>query len=82
MNDIKKCWYYYKKYGQINNEEYEQFSPPRIETKNTEKLNITEDKTTKQILTQEDKMKADVIKKAMWENNTTLPSKTGEKFRK
>ena len=46
-----------------NKEKYQQDQPTRIETPNTENLNTTDPSTTKQELTQVDKINVDLIKK-------------------
>ena len=49
-------------YGQVNNEDYEQESPTRIETQNTENQNTIDPSITKQMVT-ENKINVGLIKK-------------------
>ena len=74
--------------GQVNIKIYEQDPRARIEkpntnkqeppyqneTQNTKNRNTSHPRTTKQMLTQDDKINVESIKKIMTEKKTTLPS--------
>ena len=81
--------------GQVNYEEYEQEPPIRTETLNTEKQKPPKQTKTKntenrnttvssavKMLTQEDKMNVELIKKIMREKGSTLPSHRNQYWKK
>ena len=71
--DSKKCEHNLPSRIKTLNTE-KQVPPKQIETQNTENLNATNSRATKQMLTQEDKINVELIRKIIPEMKTTLPS--------
>ena len=80
---------------QVNKERYQQHPYPnrnqnsekqehtsRIEIQNNKNWNATHRNTTKQMIRQKDKTDAELIKKAMTEKKTTLPSPRNKDWKK